>query len=175
MIVPQEAVRLPWELADGIGTSPDTAARMVKSLLARKIVAAYTIQYDHRAVGYEKYICFISTGAATMELSKAILNFCANCKNITYLIQGIGAYNYIIGISARGHDELTEVLDRIDEVLKDSRVRVDPMFVKDVWYGERILASSAGPVCGAPDGAGERRKPPLPPEGTPTLMEYYKK
>ena len=160
------------DLAEKIGTSPDTAARMVKSLLARKIVAAYTIQYDHRAVGYERYMCFISTGAATTEQSKAILNFCANCRNVTYLIHGIGHYDYIIDISAKGHDELTEVLDRIEEVLSDSKVRVDPMFVKDVWYGERILASAGSMEIILPE-KGEQRHRQHSTYPAPSLMEYY--
>ena len=163
------------ELADRIGTTPDTAARMVKSLLARKIVAAYTIQYDPVSLGYERYMCFISSGAATAEQSKSLLNYSVRCENIAYLIHGIGAYDYIVDIRAKGQQELHDVLGGIATALKGGIVRQDVMFVEDVWYGERILGAEQGSEMIIPEPAERQRTRNKAAYPAANLMEYLEK
>ena len=171
----RENSRIPAvELAERIGVTPDTAARMVKSLLDRRIVAAYTIQYDSSAVGYDRYMYFVLTGTTTTEQSRSLLNFSVKCKNVTYLIQGIGHYDYLIDLSVRGQKELMSVLAEIKTVLKGGTVREDIMLVEDAWYGEKILASAGSADAILPEPRERQRARSKSAYPAPTLMEFYK-
>ena len=132
--------RIPTvELAEKMGVVPETAAKLIKSLLSKKVVSSYTILYDPKAIGYEKYMCLLSTGIISKKQSAEFAKFAGDHKNITYMIQGIGAYDYVIDICAKNQYELGEILTEINRSLGGKVTRQDVLFVENAEFGSSIL------------------------------------
>jgi DNA-binding Lrp family transcriptional regulator len=168
----RENARMPTvRIAERAGVSPETAAKIVKSFVKRRIVSRYTIEYDPKALGYARYICLFSTGTLDRKTSEELIRFVASHKSITYFINTSGSYSYVIDAHVRDRYELDDMMSQLEKILGERLTKHDILSVVGSNFGssisERRSASVQGSAVGGvahrvPDGEREADTLPYP-------------
>ncbi|MBW2990928.1 Lrp/AsnC family transcriptional regulator [Candidatus Woesearchaeota archaeon] len=108
-----ENSRIPVnQLAKKVGISTEVALYRLKKLKKDKIREFYTL-VNEKALGYNRFTCFIQLKGISIEQEKKFSQFLRNHEFITYLSPIIGKWNFGFDILAKDNKHLEKIVEEI--------------------------------------------------------------
>lgn len=108
------------ELAGKVKLSRDAIRNRIKKLIDNKVILAFKPILNPPKMGYStiNYV-FISLYNPSEEQEKRLINFLQDHKNVTYVAELIGKWDYIIDVMAGNPGEFDKVLKEIRQKFPD--------------------------------------------------------
>lgn len=108
------------EISEETKIPPYTIKYNLKKLEKEKIIEGYKPKIDTNLLGYQWYLLLIQLQSISAERKNQLIEFCKNHKNIYYITNTIGAYNFMIDIHVKDTREFKEVLLDLKEKFSDT-------------------------------------------------------
>jgi Lrp/AsnC family leucine-responsive transcriptional regulator len=114
-------------LSNSQATSTSTVARLldipystadfrIRRLEERKIIGGYFYLVDNFRIGIQNYLFLIYLKGMSHGLHERMLRFCREHKNIRYLVENLGEWDYEIGVEIRDQRAISDLSREILEI-----------------------------------------------------------
>lgn len=103
--------RIPvLEISEKIKKPASTISEKIKKLEKEKVIQGYSSEIYCQEYDYESYQLFINTQNLTNKNKEQFYSYCENNKNIIFLIETVGKWNFEIIYEVKNQKELQELI-----------------------------------------------------------------
>lgn len=127
---PESSIR---QAAERLGLPHSTIDYRIKALRKAKVLLGYCYQIHATKFGYTKFRAYIAVNTLSKKQRQEFFQFCAAHRNVTYLIEWLGYWNYCIGGSAVNDQEATAFINLIHD-------RFGSLLQKVVYFPEFMFS-----------------------------------
>lgn len=115
------------ELAQLLGLSPSTLSYRVNRLRSKKLFLGYCNAMHPHLYGFEHFHVHLRLEGLLRKDRDVLLNFAKSCRNLTYVVEWLGPWNFCLGITADSAATVVRVVD-------DLQALFGPRLVDTVLY-----------------------------------------
>ncbi|MDE1798319.1 MAG: Lrp/AsnC family transcriptional regulator [Candidatus Micrarchaeota archaeon] len=129
------------ELAGKLGVSPETAARMLKRLEARRVITGYGLLPDFGKLGLMYYRIFVRTREDQPRRLAEVIEFLGESESVLRIIELFDGYGFLVDVTVWKENEMWDLLSSLRNRFKEYVLGYDICRVLGVYKFSYYFAS----------------------------------
>jgi DNA-binding Lrp family transcriptional regulator len=114
------------EIERETGIAHSTVEYRIKRLEANGVIIGYSYLVDTSVLGIQMYLLLLYVKAVEKSFKAALFDFCKTHRNVNFLIEYLGAWDYEVGVEVETSKEIISIIEdfymRFGDVLNTIRV-----------------------------------------------------
>ena len=126
------------QLAQKLKIPLSTLELRIKKLKENGVIAGEIYAVNPTKYGMRQFNLLVFAKGLSLPLTKALHQFCKQHNNVTYLIECMGSWDYVIGVEIEQTEEVTRVVqdlyDQLSEYISHIKLLAKFKDVKSGWF-----------------------------------------